>query len=129
MFELAAGHLGCVSFAPRRNDRADLRPILTGLVGPRRLYSEGGMYHPAVFGFLLGAVLPVIPYLLARKYPTSSWKYVREVIFVTHSPHISPLSPGQYPGLLQRGPRPGAERSELLDDPVRVFAYHYRREG
>jgi hypothetical protein len=38
-------------------------------------------YHPIVYFFLIGAVLPVPFYFLARRYPLSLWRYVNIPVF------------------------------------------------
>ncbi|TFK93530.1 OPT oligopeptide transporter [Polyporus arcularius HHB13444] len=50
--------------------------IIWGGIGPRRLFSPGGMYNWVLYWFLIGAVLPIPFYMLARRYPTSFWRYV-----------------------------------------------------
>ncbi|KAL8276920.1 hypothetical protein RQP46_010648 [Phenoliferia psychrophenolica] len=41
-----------------------------------RMYCLGDKTFATVYGFLVGAVLPFGPWLLARRYPRSYWKYV-----------------------------------------------------
>ncbi|KAJ3224008.1 hypothetical protein HK099_000385 [Clydaea vesicula] len=48
--------------------------LIWGAVGPAKLF--GGYYKNRLLFFLIGLVLPVIIYLLHRKYPKSYWKYV-----------------------------------------------------
>jgi len=43
--------------------------IIWGSLGPARMYGPGGLYHPTIYGFLVGAFLPVPVYILAR------WRY------------------------------------------------------
>ena len=33
-------------------------------------------YYPLVWFFLIGAILPIPPYFLAKRYPRSFWRYV-----------------------------------------------------
>lgn len=47
-----------------------------GAIGPARLYSEGKIYHRLLYGFLFGALAPIATWLIARRYPTSWWRYV-----------------------------------------------------
>jgi len=47
-----------------------------GAIGPQRLYGEGRIYNHLLFGFLAGALLPIIPWFFAQRYPLSFWKYV-----------------------------------------------------
>jgi len=50
--------------------------IIWGGIGPKRLFSQGGLYYPAVYFFLIGAILPIPCYFLARRYPLSMWRFV-----------------------------------------------------
>lgn len=50
--------------------------IIWGAIGPQRIFSEGALYYPFVYFFLIGAILPVPFYLLARRYPLSLWRYI-----------------------------------------------------
>jgi hypothetical protein len=43
--------------------------IIWGTLGPIRMYGPKGLYHPTVYGFLIGAFLPVPLYILSR------WRY------------------------------------------------------
>ena len=40
--------------------------MIWGALGPRRTLSEGSVYRPLCWFFLLGAVLPLVPYILRR---------------------------------------------------------------
>lgn len=40
--------------------------ILWGVVGPQRFFGPGGLYRPLLWAFVLGAVAPVILWLLSR---------------------------------------------------------------
>jgi len=52
--------------------------ILYGLVGPRKLFSpgHGSVYAILLLGFPIGALMPVLTWLAARRWPASGWKYV-----------------------------------------------------
>jgi hypothetical protein len=45
--------------------------ILWGTLGPERMYGSKGIYNATLYGFLIGAFLPIPIYLLAK------WKYPR----------------------------------------------------
>ncbi|KAJ7506577.1 OPT oligopeptide transporter protein-domain-containing protein [Mycena galericulata] len=65
---------------PSNNLFADAAVTMGG-IGPRRLFSPGGMYNPLLYGFLIGAILPIPFYYLARRYPLSYWRYVNIPVF------------------------------------------------
>jgi len=43
--------------------------VFWGLIGPKRLFSEGSMYRPMLWFFLIGAILPIIFFFLDRYFP------------------------------------------------------------
>ena len=45
--------------------------IIWGTLGPARMYGPKGIYHTCVYGFLIGALLPIPVYVLSR------WRYPR----------------------------------------------------
>ncbi|KAF8518157.1 OPT oligopeptide transporter [Hysterangium stoloniferum] len=51
--------------------------IIWGVIGPARQFSKGQIYYPLTFFFLAGTILPIIPYLITRKYPSSVFKYLK----------------------------------------------------
>lgn len=50
--------------------------IIWGGIGPRRLFSHGALYYSLIWFFLIGAILPIPFYYLARRRPRSFWRYV-----------------------------------------------------
>lgn len=56
--------------------------VIWGAIGPRRIYGDGGLYHPLTYGFVVGAVLP-IPFYLWVKWRPNSWvRYVHVPLFL-----------------------------------------------
>ncbi|KAL8279463.1 hypothetical protein RQP46_008025 [Phenoliferia psychrophenolica] len=53
-----------------------------GAIGPARLYSPGKMYASIMYGFLFGALAPIACWIIARRYPTSWWRYVSAPAFI-----------------------------------------------
>jgi OPT family oligopeptide transporter len=53
-----------------------------GVIGPQRQFSQGQMYYGLTFFFLVGAIAPVIQYILHKKF---HWNWLKYVNFV--SPH------------------------------------------
>ncbi|KAL0407021.1 UNVERIFIED_CONTAM: Oligopeptide transporter 1 [Sesamum latifolium] len=47
--------------------------IIWGVIGPLRMFTNRGVYGSMNWWFLVGAVLPIPVYLLARKYPEKKW--------------------------------------------------------
>ncbi|EDO00783.1 hypothetical protein SS1G_03257 [Sclerotinia sclerotiorum 1980 UF-70] len=51
--------------------------IIWGAIGPSRIFSSPESYYqPLLYYFLLGALLPILTYILSRAYPSSSFKYL-----------------------------------------------------
>lgn len=52
--------------------------IIYGAVGPERLFTQtGALYRYCLYGFLVGAVLPFIPWLATKQWPRSRWRYMK----------------------------------------------------
>ncbi|KAL0310930.1 UNVERIFIED_CONTAM: Oligopeptide transporter 1 [Sesamum angustifolium] len=47
--------------------------IIWGVIGPLRMFTGRGVYGSMNWWFLVGAILPIPVYLLARKYPEKKW--------------------------------------------------------
>ncbi|GAB4830726.1 Oligopeptide transporter 3 [Ancistrocladus abbreviatus] len=47
--------------------------VIWGLIGPKRLFGPGGLYRNLVWLFLIGAVLPVPVWILAKIFPDNKW--------------------------------------------------------
>jgi len=66
--------------------------LIFGTVGPQRVFSPGAVYHPMFYFFLVGALLPIPFYLLARKYPAKWYKYVNIPVFFVGTGNMPPAS-------------------------------------
>ncbi|KAG8851135.1 hypothetical protein FRB96_009476 [Tulasnella sp. 330] len=70
--------------------------IIWGVVGPHRMFSPGALYSGLLWFFLVGALLPVGSYLLAKKYPKSAFKYVNFPVVFTGTGDIPPATAINY---------------------------------
>ncbi|KAI0032505.1 OPT oligopeptide transporter [Vararia minispora EC-137] len=50
--------------------------LIFGNIGPQRIFGRGAIYYPIVFFFVIGLVLPIPFYFLAKRYPRSFFRYV-----------------------------------------------------
>jgi len=50
--------------------------LVWGGIGPQRFFNNGSLYSPVLYFFLVGAILPVPFYFLAKRYPLSRWRFV-----------------------------------------------------
>ena len=51
--------------------------IIWGLIGPARQFSTGQIYHSLSIFFLVGALAPVLAYLISLRFPNSWIRYVK----------------------------------------------------
>ena len=54
--------------------------IVWGVIGPALQFSHGQIYYALTFFFLVGAIAPVIPWALTRRYPHSVFRYIKCVL-------------------------------------------------
>ncbi|KAH8120611.1 glutathione transporter [Phellopilus nigrolimitatus] len=57
--------------------------VVWGGIGPARLFSQGGLYYPLTYFFLIGAILPIPFYYLAKRFPLSFWRYVNVPVILS----------------------------------------------
>ncbi|KAI0067959.1 OPT-domain-containing protein [Artomyces pyxidatus] len=66
--------------------------VIWGGIGPQRLFSKGTIYYPLLYFFLIGALLPIPFYILARRYPRSNWRYVHIPVALIAVDMVPPAS-------------------------------------
>jgi len=79
--------------------------VIWGAVGPKRMFGSGGIYNPLEWGFLAGALLPVPFYYLAKRFPSSSIRYIHIPLFLYSALWWAPYNmsymiPGLYAGFI-----------------------------
>jgi len=65
--------------------------LIWGGIGPTRIFTQG-LYHPLLWFFLIGAGLPIPFYYLAKRYPTSGFKYVIIPVCFTGTGSLPPAT-------------------------------------
>ncbi len=70
--------------------------IIWGVIGPQRQFSSGQLYHGLMYFFIIGAILPVVNYLILRKWPNSPIKWLNWPVFFSGTGMIPPASPYNY---------------------------------
>jgi OPT family oligopeptide transporter len=70
--------------------------IIWGVIGPNRIFGPSGIYHPMIYFFLLGLGLPILVYVLAKKFPKSPLRYVNTAIIFGGTAYIPPATPLTY---------------------------------
>ncbi|KAI0919974.1 hypothetical protein AcV5_001906 [Taiwanofungus camphoratus] len=70
--------------------------FIWGVIGPARQFSKGQIYYGLLFFFLVGAVAPLISYLISLKWPNSIFKYVNFPVIFSGTNLIPPASAINY---------------------------------
>lgn len=102
--------------------------ILWGVVGPQRFFGEGALYRPLVWAFLIGAVAPIMIWLVGRRSDTSSvWRKINlPVVFGTLSfipPAVRLLFLSHQSDSPFSTPNPELDRSQFLRLGRRLLQY------
>ncbi|TDL22401.1 glutathione transporter [Rickenella mellea] len=67
--------------------------LIWGAIGPRRIFSPGALYHSLVYGFPIGALLPIPFYFAAKRFPRSFIRYINIPLFFSVLPNVAVISP------------------------------------
>lgn len=70
--------------------------VIWGLLGPQRIFSPGQVYSILLIMFPIGAALPVVFWLLAKKCPKWGFKYAMAPIILGGGGSIPPATPLNY---------------------------------
>ncbi|KAK7687136.1 hypothetical protein QCA50_009639 [Cerrena zonata] len=70
--------------------------IIWGVIGPQRQFSKGQVYYPLLFFFLIGALCPLVAWLIHLKWPNSIIKYVNFPVIFSGTGLIPPASAVNY---------------------------------
>ncbi|KAI7944283.1 hypothetical protein MJO28_011811 [Puccinia striiformis f. sp. tritici] len=67
--------------------------IIWGAVGPLRLFTkDGALYSFCMYGFAIGAVAPIIPWLALKKWPRSGWRLIHTPVIFAGALSFAPLN-------------------------------------
>ncbi|KAE8209882.1 hypothetical protein CF327_g6183 [Tilletia walkeri] len=66
--------------------------IIWGLIGPALNFSPGQQYSSMLWFFLVGALIPIPTYFLAKKYPRSWLRYVAWPVIFTATGNLPPAT-------------------------------------
>ncbi|KAK7041928.1 hypothetical protein VNI00_008910 [Paramarasmius palmivorus] len=66
--------------------------LIWGAIGPQRMFSPGQPYSSLLWFYLIGAILPIPFYFLARRYPLGFWRYVNIPVMFSGVGAIPPAS-------------------------------------
>ena len=63
------------------------------MIGPQRLFSHGQLYYGLVFFFLAGFILPLVQWILHKKFKIDFLKYVTLPVVFTCTSGLPPATP------------------------------------
>jgi OPT family small oligopeptide transporter len=66
--------------------------VVWGAIGPGRIFSPGSIYSSMQWYWLIGAALPVITYVIARKWPRSFVRYIHVPLMLGGTGYIPPAT-------------------------------------
>ena len=88
---------GAVGKSTRMCTIKDNRPI----AGPVKMFGKQSIYSPLLYGFLIGAVLPIPAWLLMQRFPKVTWlKHIHFPIMLSATAMMPPAPTGNYPSWL-----------------------------
>lgn len=70
--------------------------IIWGAIGPQRVFSHGQVYYGLLFFFIVGAITPIINWLILKKWPNSPIKWLNWPVFFSGTGYIPPATPYNY---------------------------------
>lgn len=56
--------------------------VIWGVIGPKHTYGRGGIYNVLLWGFLIGAFIPIPFYFAAKKWPNSWARHIHPPILL-----------------------------------------------
>lgn len=66
--------------------------VIWGVIGPKYQFSPGQRYHSLLYFFIIGAVTPVIAWLLLKRWPNSFLRYVNFPVFFNGPYRLPPAT-------------------------------------
>jgi hypothetical protein len=60
------------------------------------MFERGQIYYPNLLFFLIGAVVPIPIFFLARRFPGGPWKFINTPIFFSATGYIPPATAIKY---------------------------------
>jgi len=70
--------------------------IIWGVIGPRLVFAQGHTYYPLIFFFLIGAVTPVITWVMTKRFPNSPFRYINMPVIFSGTGAIPPATAVNY---------------------------------
>ncbi|KAH7920260.1 OPT oligopeptide transporter [Leucogyrophana mollusca] len=70
--------------------------VVWGVIGPQRQFSPGQMYSGLLWFFLVGALFPIVEWIISIKYPNSFIRYINFPVIFTGTALIPPATAINY---------------------------------
>ncbi|KAH9075656.1 OPT oligopeptide transporter [Lactarius deliciosus] len=70
--------------------------VVWGVIGPKRQFSAGQIYHGLTYFFLMGALAPLVGWLINKRWPKSIFKYVNIPVVLAGTGWIPPATAVNY---------------------------------
>ncbi|KAI0044883.1 oligopeptide transporter [Auriscalpium vulgare] len=70
--------------------------VVWGVIGPKRQFSSGQIYQGLTYFFLMGALAPLVGWLINKRWPSSFFKYVNVPIILAGTAWIPPATAVNY---------------------------------
>lgn len=67
--------------------------VIWGAIGPQRMFGPGSPYYPTLWFFLIGILIPIPFWFLAKKYPNSWVKYIHTPLILNSIGMMPPAVP------------------------------------
>jgi OPT family oligopeptide transporter len=72
--------------------------VIWGAIGPVRMFGSSSVYHPLLFAFLLGIILPIPGWLLMKGFPQYEWLgYIHFPVIFSGLTRLPTAPAGEYP--------------------------------
>ncbi|KAF8262026.1 OPT oligopeptide transporter protein-domain-containing protein [Lactarius quietus] len=70
--------------------------IIWGVIGPQRIFSHGQLYYGLLFFFLIGIILPIIQWILHKKFKVGLLRYLNFPVIFAAMNLMPPATPINY---------------------------------
>lgn len=77
--------------------------VIWGVIAPERMFGSRSIYHPLMYFFLIGLVIPIPFYLFSRYYPGTIVDKIHTPVLLTSTGMMPPARPYQYANWLAVG--------------------------
>ncbi|KAK5823307.1 OPT family small oligopeptide transporter [Linnemannia elongata] len=77
--------------------------VIWGVIAPERMFGSTSIYHPLMYFFIAGLVIPIPFYLISRRFPGTVLDQIHIPILLTSTGMMPPARPFQYANWLVVG--------------------------